>query len=80
MTGHVEASANTHSNLATYYTLKEAADYLQVSERTIQRATKSGRLVAYKPSRNLIRFRRSQLDAFMESGATAFCVSGEAAK
>jgi excisionase family DNA binding protein len=51
-------------------TKKQAADYLQVTPRYIERAVTCGRLKALKPTGGLWRVRQSQLDAFLESGAT----------
>jgi DNA binding domain, excisionase family len=51
-------------------TKKQAAAYLQVTPRYIERAVTRGRLKALKPTGGLWRVRKSQLDAFLESGAT----------
>jgi excisionase family DNA binding protein len=51
-------------------TKREAADYLRVSTRYLERAVKDARLRAYKPTCGTFRVRRSDLDAFLESGAT----------
>ena len=51
-------------------TKKQAADYLQVTPRYLERMVRCGRLRALKPSGKLVRFRQADLDAFLESGAT----------
>jgi excisionase family DNA binding protein len=51
-------------------TKSQAADYLQCCPRYLERMVASGRLRALKPSGKLIRFRKSDLDAFLESGAS----------
>jgi excisionase family DNA binding protein len=51
-------------------TKRQAADYLQVTPRYIERAVTSGRLKALKPTGGLWRVRRSDLDAFLQSGAS----------
>jgi excisionase family DNA binding protein len=51
-------------------TKKQAAEYLQVTPRYIERAVRSGLLRALKPTSKLVRIRRSDLDAFLEAGAT----------
>ena len=51
-------------------TKQEAADFLRCTVRYIERAIKSGRLRACKPTGKLVRIYRRDLDAFLESGAT----------
>ena len=51
-------------------TKRQAAEYLQTTPRYIERMVRLGRLRALKPSGKLWRVRRSQLDAFLDSGAT----------
>ena len=51
-------------------TKQQAAEYLQVTPRYIERAVRSGRLRAFKPTVGLFRIRRADLDAFLESGAS----------
>lgn len=51
-------------------TKKQSAAYLQCTARFLERMVRSGRLRALKPSKKLVRFRRADLDAFLESGAT----------
>jgi excisionase family DNA binding protein len=59
-------------NTETYLTKCEAAEYLKVSTRFLERAIHDGRLRAYKPSLKILRLRRSDLDSLMEAGATSF--------
>jgi excisionase family DNA binding protein len=56
-------------------TKQQAAEYLQATLRYIERMVQSGRLRALKPTGKLWRVRRSDLDAFLESGATIGGVS-----
>jgi excisionase family DNA binding protein len=51
-------------------TKQQAAEYLQTTPRYLERMVASGRVRALKPTGKLWRVRRSELDAFMESGAT----------
>ena len=51
-------------------TTDQAARYIQCSPRFIQRMVRQGRLRCLKPSKKLIRFRRVDLDRFLESGAS----------
>jgi excisionase family DNA binding protein len=51
-------------------TKQQAAEYLQTTPRYIERMVRSGRLRALKPTGKFWRVRRSDLDAFLESGAT----------
>ncbi|MBA2434822.1 MAG: excisionase family DNA-binding protein [Chthoniobacterales bacterium] len=51
-------------------TKKESAEYVRSTPRYLERMVRSGRLRALKPTGKLVRFRRSDLDAFLESGAT----------
>lgn len=57
-------------NNSTILTKQQAAEYLQVTPRYIERAVRSGRLRALKPTGKLWRVRRTSLDAFLESGAS----------
>ena len=51
-------------------TKQQAAEYLQATPRYIERMVASGRLRALKPTGKLWRVRQSDLDAFLESGAS----------
>jgi excisionase family DNA binding protein len=52
------------------FTLKQAAQYAICTPRYLQKQIRAGRLKALKPTGKLVRIRRSDLDAFLESGAT----------
>jgi excisionase family DNA binding protein len=49
---------------------RQAAEYLQVTTRYLERMVSEGRLLAYRSTGKLWRVRKSSLDAFLESGAT----------
>jgi excisionase family DNA binding protein len=49
-----------------FYSLEEIAERLRVSNQTIRRWIKSGRLTAYKPGREW-RIRPSDLEEFLEA-------------
>jgi excisionase family DNA binding protein len=51
-------------------TKQQAAEYLQTTPRYLERMVSNGRLRALKPTGKLWRVRRSDLDAFLESGAS----------
>jgi len=51
-------------------TKREAANYVRCTPRYIERQIRAGRLKALKPTGKLLRIRLSDLDAFLESGAT----------
>ncbi len=55
---------------STILTKQQAAEYLQATPRYIERMVASGRLRALKPTGKLWRVRQSDLDAFLESGAS----------
>ncbi len=66
-------AARLNSSLAAdsaVLTKQQAAEYLQSTPRYIERMVSSGRLRALKPSGKLWRVRRSDLDAFLEKGAS----------
>ena len=52
------------------FTLKHAAQYAICSPRYLQNQIRAGRLRALKPTGKLVRIRRTDLEAFLESGAT----------
>ena len=66
------SSNNPSSDAATspILTKLEAAAFLRCSPRYVERQVKLGRIKAYKPSGRLWRIRRTELEAFLESGAT----------
>lgn len=53
-----------------YIRIKDAAGYLSIAVRTLRAWVKDGRLVAYKPTERILLFKRSDLDAVMQSFAT----------
>jgi len=57
-------------NKAAILTKQEAAEFLRCTVRYIERAIRSGRLRACKPTGKLVRIYRRDLDAFLETGAT----------
>jgi excisionase family DNA binding protein len=57
-------------NFPAILTKAQAALYVQVTTRYLERAVKSGRLKALRPTGKLWRVRRSELEKFLESGAT----------
>ncbi|MBP7223430.1 MAG: helix-turn-helix domain-containing protein [Sedimentibacter sp.] len=54
-----------YDNLPEILTLKQIAEFLQVSNLTIQRAIKSGKLKAFKPGRDY-RILKEDLISFIE--------------
>ncbi len=55
---------------STILTKLEAAAFVRCTTRYLERQVKAGRLRALKPTGKLWRVRRSDLEAFLESGAT----------
>jgi excisionase family DNA binding protein len=55
---------------STILTKQEAADYIRCTRRYLERQVAAGRLKALKPTSKMVRFRRADLEAFLESGAT----------
>jgi excisionase family DNA binding protein len=51
-------------------TKQEAAELLKCTPRFIERAVNSGRLRACKPTGKFVRIYRSDIDAFLQSGAS----------
>jgi excisionase family DNA binding protein len=51
-------------------TKREAANYVRCTPRYLERQIRAGRLKALKPTGKLVRIRRADLEAFLESGAT----------
>lgn len=74
--GKQPSAESVSSNSATILTKKEAAAYLKVSTRYLEREIRSGRLRAFKPTTKLVRFKRKDLDSFLESGSSLFLCSG----
>jgi excisionase family DNA binding protein len=61
--------SETWSN-QTLLTLKQAAQYIICTPRYLQKQIRAGRLRALKPTGKLVRIRRADLDAFLESGSS----------
>jgi excisionase family DNA binding protein len=57
-------------NNSAILTKQQAAEYLQTTPRYLERMIRAGRLRALKPTGKLVRIRRSDLETFLESGAT----------
>jgi len=57
-------------NFPAILTKQQAAAYVQSTTRFLERAIKSGRLKACKPSGKFVRIRLKDLEAFLESGAS----------
>jgi len=51
-------------------TKRQAADYIYCTPRYLETQIRLSRLKALKPSGKLVRIRRSDLEKFLESGAT----------
>jgi excisionase family DNA binding protein len=64
---HASLAWHIHSGLLTK---QQAAEYLQCTSRYLERQIRAGRLRALKPTGKLVRIRRSDLEAFLETGAT----------
>jgi excisionase family DNA binding protein len=66
--------ANNHppveAVISTILTKQEAASYARCTPRYLERQVRAGRLKALKPTGKLWRIRRTDLDAFLESGAS----------
>lgn len=59
----------SYDGLPEILTLKQVAEFLQVSNLTIQRAIQAGRLKAFKPGRDY-RIRKEDLILFIEGEKT----------
>lgn len=66
---HTNGASAEELNSAIF-TKVQAAKYLSVTTRYIERMVAEGRIRAYKPTGKLWRVRRTELDKFLESGAT----------
>ena len=58
------------ANFPAILTKQQAAAYVQSTPRYLERMVRSGRLRALKPTGRFWRVRRSDLDRFLETGAT----------
>ena len=76
--------ANSHPSVetanSTILTKQEAATFVRCTTRYLERQVKAGRLRALKPTGKLWRVRRTDLEAFLESGATIGSDSNEKSK
>jgi excisionase family DNA binding protein len=57
-------------NFPAILTKSQAAAYVQSTPRYLERQVKTGRLRALKPTGKFVRFRRKDLEAFLESGSS----------
>jgi len=57
-------------NNSAILTKKEAAELLRCTPRYLERQVRAGRLRACKPTGKLVRILRSDIDAFLLSGAS----------
>jgi DNA binding domain, excisionase family len=55
---------------ASLLTKEQAAEYLQTTPRYLERMVRTGRLRALRPTGKLWRVRLSDLEKFLESGAS----------
>ena len=58
-------------NFPAILTKQQAAAYVQSTPRYLERQVKTGRLRALKPTGKFVRFRRKDLEAFLESGSSS---------
>jgi len=63
-----DADSNPMTHDTGYLTSRQAAEYLQVSDRLIRREVAAGRLAVYRPLAGTTRFSREDLDAWMTAG------------
>ncbi len=61
----------------TYMTLKEVAELLKISERSVYRLAKDGKLPGFKPGGGAWRFRRSDVEAWVDDQIAAGRAGGE---
>ena len=69
-TGKIKPSVAAENGNATLLTKRQAAAYVQATPRFLERMVKAGRLRALRPTGKLWRVRVSDLEKFLESGAT----------
>jgi excisionase family DNA binding protein len=58
------------SGIPAILTKRQAAEYVCCTPRYLENQIRLGKLKALKPSGKLLRIRRSDLEKFLESGAT----------
>jgi excisionase family DNA binding protein len=78
MPPHGENKPPVEAANSAILTKQDAAALLRCTVRYIERAIKSGRLRACKPTGKLVRIYRRDLDAFLQSGAS-IALAGRAA-
>ena len=57
----------TQELIGHYISVKNAAIYTGLSDKTVRRLISSGKLVGYRPARGKILLRRAELDAYITS-------------
>ena len=62
--------ARAGAEIPAILTKRQAADYVCCTPRYLEIQIRLGRLKALKPSGKLVRIRRTDLEKFLESGAT----------
>ena len=71
MANKIKPPVAAENGNATILTKQQAAAYVQATPRFLERMVKAGRLRALRPTAKLWRVRLSDLEAFLESGATS---------
>lgn len=61
-----------------WLTVAQAAEHLQVNERTIRRLLASGELTGHRPTPRMTRFSRDDLDAWLRSRCSTRPVADDA--
>jgi excisionase family DNA binding protein len=54
------------SSRPAYLSIRETADYLGVTTRTVHTMVSDGRLIAYRLGARVVRLRRDEIDAAMQ--------------
>jgi excisionase family DNA binding protein len=67
MVSKVQSAEGLNSAILTK---QEAANYIRCTTRYLERQIRAGRLRALRPTGKFVRIRRSDLEAFLESGST----------
>jgi excisionase family DNA binding protein len=70
MPKHGENKPHAEAVNSAILTKEQAAAYLQVTPRYLERMVSQGRLRVFKPTGKLWRVRQSDLDRFFETGAS----------
>lgn len=58
-------------------TTRQVADYLGVSPETVLRRWRTGELPGYRLASNVLRFRESELEAWLEGTRPRACLTGD---